>query len=80
VRKEVIEMIKTESEYFAMVERLNKDIEFMDKQKAVLVEMGLSADEVELKRKIAEAKLRQKRIADERQEMGVYRRVDKKTE
>lgn len=44
------------------------------------VQANLSADEVELKRKIAEAKLRQKRIADERQEMGVYRRVDKKTE
>jgi circadian clock protein KaiC len=43
------------------------------------VQAGLAADEVDLKRKIAEAKLRQKVIAEERQEMGVLRREDKKS-
>jgi circadian clock protein KaiC len=43
------------------------------------VQAGLSADEVDLKRQIAEAKLRQKVSVDERQEMGLYRREDKKS-
>ncbi|MGI5879951.1 MAG: helix-turn-helix domain-containing protein [Syntrophomonadaceae bacterium] len=39
-------MIRTESEYKVMVERLNDDLEFMAKQKVALQEMGLSAEEV----------------------------------
>jgi len=39
-------MIRTESEYKTMVERLNADLEFMAKQKVALQEMGLSAEEV----------------------------------
>ena len=40
-------MIKTESEYRAMVLRLKEDLESIEKQRTVLKEMGLSADEVE---------------------------------
>lgn len=39
-------MIKTESEYKAMVERLNNDLHFIKQQEQVLQDMGLSADEI----------------------------------
>lgn len=39
-------MIKTESEYKAMVERLNDDLRYMKQQEKVLHDMGLSDDEV----------------------------------
>lgn len=39
-------MIKTESEYKAMVERLTEDLNFMKQQEKVLQDMGLSADEI----------------------------------
>jgi circadian clock protein KaiC len=44
------------------------------------VQASLAADEVDLKKKIAEAKLRQKMLSEERQEMGIYRKEDKRTE
>lgn len=40
-------VIKTESEYKAMVQRLQEDLEAIEKQRTVLSEMGLSAAEVE---------------------------------
>lgn len=39
-------MIKTESEYKAMIQRLNDDLNYMSKQEKILQDMGLSADEV----------------------------------
>ena len=39
-------MIKTESEYRTMVQRLNDDLTYMNQQKKTLHDMGLSADEI----------------------------------
>lgn len=39
-------MIKTESEYKAMVQRLESDLDYMRQQEKVLQDMGLSAQEV----------------------------------
>jgi circadian clock protein KaiC len=43
------------------------------------VQAGLAADEVDLKKKIADSKLRQKAIVEERKEMGVLRREDQES-
>lgn len=63
------------------LESLERELE--RKQKAAEsriaeVQAGLAADEVDLKNKIAEAKLRQKALANERKEMAAYRGEDKK--
>lgn len=39
-------MIKTESEYKAMVQRLDNDLKFMEEQRIILEDMGLSVEEV----------------------------------
>jgi circadian clock protein KaiC len=63
------------------IEALERELERKQKvaeSRIAEVQAGLAADEVDLKNKIAGAKLRQKALTNERKEMAVYRGEDKR--